>query len=75
MNSEIVGFRQNRALQCGGIVPNLDQQAQREFIVHHGLADIKHTHVVGVENRRERLGQAGLVVPGNIEQQNLPHGV
>ncbi len=47
----------------------LDQDAEREAVVNHRLADVEHAHAVAREDRRQRERDAGTIVTGDADQE------
>ncbi len=60
-----IGQQRRRAQRFG----QLDQDAEREAVVDHRLADVEHAHAVAREDRGQRVRDAGAIVTGDADQQ------
>src|SRR6186997_2515716 len=60
-----IGQQRRRAQRFG----QLDQDAERQAVVDHRLADVEHPHAVAREDRGQRMRDAGTIVAGDANQQ------
>ncbi|MNC38322.1 hypothetical protein D3C75_869190 [compost metagenome] len=57
-----------------GAVRNLDQDAERQGVVDHRLADVENIHPTLGEHPGDGCGQARAVFPGDVDQDDFAHG-
>lgn len=53
---------------------NLDQNAERQGVVDHGLADVENVHPILRQHAGDGGGQARTVLAGDVDQDDIAQG-
>ncbi|MNN09360.1 hypothetical protein D3C81_1222380 [compost metagenome] len=73
---ELVGREQHILEHRGCLlgIRDFDEDAERQGVVDHRLADVENVHPATREDARDGGGQARAIFPGNVDQDDFAHG-
>jgi hypothetical protein len=71
LDAEAVAFEEEVSEEGGGaeLFGEFDEDAEGKAVVDDGLADVEDAGSVAGEDGGEGMGEAGLIVAGNVDEQ------